>query len=83
MCVARCTSCTFEPEPSIGHDNVDTPMAEGTEVLGRWPPTGEKLARWVKAHRGEVAVGGLVMGFALYAAGHSMTSNRTKLGGGR
>ena len=70
-----------EPEPSVGHDNIDTPMAEGTEVLGRWPPTSEKLARWVKAHRGEV-VGGLAVGLALYAAGHRMMSNRTKLGGG-
>ncbi|MGE0129050.1 MAG: SDR family NAD(P)-dependent oxidoreductase [Blastocatellales bacterium] len=63
---------TDEPEPSRGHDNVDAPMEEGAGVLGRWPPTSEKLKQWSKGHPVKLLAGGLVVGVALYAAGRGV-----------
>jgi NAD(P)-dependent dehydrogenase (short-subunit alcohol dehydrogenase family) len=70
---------TDEPEPSIGHDNVDKPMEEGAGVLGRWPPTSDQLKYWSKQHRVGLLAGGLAVGVALVAAGRGiyiMTNGR-------
>jgi NAD(P)-dependent dehydrogenase (short-subunit alcohol dehydrogenase family) len=63
---------TDEPEPSVGHDNVDEPMEEGADVLGKWPPTSEYVKRWSGQHVPELLIGGLAAGVGLYAAGRAV-----------